>query len=136
MRCEVVTKKGAACTQQAMSDSRRCVSHAGLCGARPGNRNALRHGLYSHHLTPEEKLDLVAARAIEGVDEEIAVTRLMIVRALRQQDAPPQAYARLVEALCRQLRMRRQLSGQGADSLTAAIGTLIDEVGAGLGMTS
>src|SRR5918912_99913 len=128
MRCEAVTKKGVPCTQQTLADSRLCASHAGLCGARPGNRNALRHGLYSGSLTPEEKLDLVAARAVEGVDEEIAVTRLMILRALRQQDAPAEAYARLVEALCRQLRLRRHLDGTSADSLAGALGTVLDEL--------
>ena len=104
MGCEAVTRQGTPCRRPALEDASLCASHAGRCGARPGNRNALRHGLYSRQLTPEEQVDLVAAKASEGLDEEIAVTRLMIVRALRQQDAPPTAYARLVEALCRQLR--------------------------------
>ena len=135
MRCEAKTHQGTPCPRPALAGDRICASHAGRCGARPGNRNGLRHGLYSRYLTPEEKLDLVAAQAVDGVDEEIAVTRLMIVRALRQPDAPPEAYARLIEALCRQLRMRRQLSGQGVNSLAEAIGTLIDEIATELGMT-
>jgi hypothetical protein len=134
MRCEAVTKKGVPCTQQTLADSRLCASHAGLCGARPGNRNALRHGLYSRNLTPEEKLDLIAARAVEGVDEEIAVTRLMILRALRQQNAPAEAYARLVEALCRQLRMQRQLNGASADRFADALAAIFDEVATAMGM--
>jgi hypothetical protein len=135
MRCEATTHAGAPCAQPALTGERVCASHAGRCGARPGNRNALRHGLYSQCLTPDEKLDLVAARAIEGVDEEIAVTRLMILRALRQQDAPAEAYARLAEALCRQLRLRRHLDGTSADSLAGAFGTMIDEIGAELGLS-
>ncbi len=134
MRCEATTHQGDPCSKPALADARVCASHAGRCGARPGNRNALRHGLYSRHLTPEEKLDLVAARAVEGVDEEIAVTRLMILRALRQQEAPAEAYARLVDALCRQLRMRRQLKGASADGLAGAIGTIVDELATEVGL--
>ncbi len=117
-----------------MAGARVCVSHAGRCGARPGNRNALRHGLYSGSLAPEERLELALAEASEGLDEEIAVTRLMILRALREQEAPPETYARLADALCRQLRARRQLSGEGPDSLAAAIATVLDEVGDGVGL--
>jgi hypothetical protein len=117
-----------------MGQSQRCASHSGRCGAPPGNRNALRHGLYSRALTPEEKLDLIAARAVEGVDEEIAVTRLMILRGLRQQDAPAEAYARLVEALCRQVRLQRQLNGKSADNFAAALAALFDEAATALGL--
>src|SRR5579883_3619714 len=134
MRCEATTRKGTACTQPALTDGHLCASHAGRCGARPGNRNALRHGLYSRILTPEEKLDLMAARAVEGVDEEIAVTRLMILRALREQDAPAEAYARLVEALCRQLRIQRQLGGESADRFAGALAALFDEAATALGI--
>jgi hypothetical protein len=119
-----------------LQGERFCASHAGRCGARPGNRNALRHGLYSRSLSDDEKLDLVAAYRVEGVDEEIAVTRLMIVRALRQPDAPPAAYAQLIDALCRQLRLRRQLSGEGLNTLAGALGALIDEIADGLGLAA
>src|SRR5437868_12328704 len=100
MWCEAVTHSGVPCARAAMRGDRLCASHAGRCGARPGNRNAVRHGLYSRTLSPEEKLRLTAACQVEGVDEEISVTRLMIMRALGQPDVPLGAYARVVEALC------------------------------------
>jgi hypothetical protein len=111
-----------------MRGARVCASHAGLCGGQEGNRNALRHGLYSKLLSDEEKLDLLEARAIEGLDEEIAITRLMILRALRLKNPPAVDYARLAEALCRQLRLQRQLSGQAAESLVDSVTTVIDEL--------
>jgi hypothetical protein len=134
MRCKATTHEGKPCKNAALAKRRLCASHAGRCGARPGNRNALRHGLYSSHLTPEEKLDLVAAWAVEGVDEEIAVTRLMILHTLRQQDPSAEAYTRLVEALCRQLRLQRQLDGTNADDLAGALGAVIDAMGTELGL--
>lgn len=136
MRCTATNHDGTPCKNAALEEEQLCVSHAGRCGARPGNRNALRHGLYSRSLSPDEKLDLIAAYNVEGVDEEIGVTRLMIVRALRQPDVPPAAYARLVDALCRQLRLRRQLSGEGLNTLAGAIGTLIDEIATELGLAA
>ncbi|HZU05895.1 MAG TPA: hypothetical protein VFB73_07975 [Chloroflexota bacterium] len=134
MRCEAVTRRGRPCRREALAGGRVCASHAGRCGARPGNRNALRHGLYSQQLTPEERLALATARAVEGLDEEIAVTRLMILRALRQQNTPPATYVRLVEALCRQLRVQRQLRGGSAEGLAAALGKVLDEVANELGL--
>jgi hypothetical protein len=134
MRCKAITKNGTPCTQTALTDAQLCASHSGRCGARPGNRNALRHGLYSRYLTPEERLDLFAARATQGLREEIAVTRLMILRALRQQDSPAEAYARLADVLCRQLRTQRQLNGKSADRFADALAALFDEAATALGL--
>ena len=134
MRCEAMTRQGVPCARPALRDGRVCANHAGRCGARPGNRNALRHGLYSRLLTPEERVELAAARAVEGLDEEIALTRLMILRMLREQGAEPAVYTRLVEALCRQLRLRRQLDGAAADSLAAALAQVLDALATELGL--
>jgi hypothetical protein len=134
MRCEATTRKGEPWTQRALAQDTVCASHAGRCGARPGNRNALRHGLYSRHLTAAEKLDLLAAKTVEGLDEEIAFTRLMIVRALQEQNWPPETYARLVEALCRQLRARRQLNNPTGDKLAEAFGTILNEIATEMGL--
>jgi hypothetical protein len=134
MRCEATTRQGRPCQQRAMQGGRLCATHAGRGGAPRGNRYGLRHGLYSRYLSPREKLDLVAARAAEGLDEEIAVTRLMIQRALREKKLPPEAYARLVDALCRQLRLRRQLSGESTNRIADALATVLNEAAAELGL--
>ncbi len=134
IRCQAITHGGVPCARAAMRGERVCASHAGRCGARPGNRNAIRHGLYSRSLSPEEKLSLAMAYRAEGVDEEIGVTRLMIARALRDPDVPPAAYAQLVHALCRQLRLQGQLSSDGRDTVAAAIGRLADTVATDLGL--
>jgi hypothetical protein len=125
MGCEAVTRGGAPCRAAALAGGTRCASHAGRCGARPGNRNALRHGLYSRLLSPEVQLDLLAARATEGLAEEIAVTRLLIRRAVRDQDSPA-TITRLVEALCRQLRVQRQLGDTESAASIAAIERLAE----------
>ncbi|MDE2901097.1 MAG: hypothetical protein OXN15_08795 [Chloroflexota bacterium] len=55
-------------------------------GAPLGNRNALKHGLYAKSLTPEELALLPRARAISGLDEEVAVMRLKIAELLADHD--------------------------------------------------
>jgi hypothetical protein len=127
MRCDMTTHDGMPCARPALRDDRRCASHAGRCGARPGNRNALRHGLYSRELSDDERRKLAAAHTMQGLDEEIAVTRLMIARALRQPDVPPAAYARLADALCRQLRLQRQLASDQPNALQDALAAIFNE---------
>jgi hypothetical protein len=39
-----------------------------------------------------------------------------------------------VEALCRQLRLQRQLDGTNADDLAGALGAVIDAMGTELGL--
>ena len=149
--CTATTRKGHPCTQTAMAGGRLCASHAGRDGARSDKANAVGPGLYGESLSPREQVALVAARAAEGVDDEIAVTRLMIVRALEEQKArqeqdappeqpehkvPPQAYTRLVEALCRQLRTRRQVRGESVESLMGALAVVLDEFGTELGLNA
>lgn len=134
MRCAAATRQGRPCARRALADAPVCASHAGRCGARPGNRNGLRHGLYSRQLPPEERLDLALARATEGLDDEIAMTRLMILRVVREQDPSPATYTRLIEALCSQLRIQRQLGGAGANALADALGRLLEEIADSMGL--
>ena len=51
-------------------------------GAPFGNRNAVKHGFYSKTLNPADRSDLNLAADIVGVDEEIALLRLEIKKAL------------------------------------------------------
>jgi hypothetical protein len=127
MRCQETTRKGLPCTRAALVDKTVCASHDGRCGGQEGNRNALRHGLYSKLLSPEEQFDLVTGSLAEGLDEEIGMTRVLIVRALRARNTPPETYTRLLESLCRQLRLRRILSGQSSDSIGEGLGRVLVE---------
>jgi hypothetical protein len=49
-RCGVRTRSGSACQSPAVSGKQRCRMHGGAkgSGAPAGNRNALKHGRYSH----------------------------------------------------------------------------------------
>ena len=82
-------------------------------GAQPGNQNARKHGFYSKVLTPDQQRTFAAARAVNGVDQEIAILRVKI-RSILASD--PQNQRVLREALsslaglvlARQAALRRE----------------------------
>ena len=51
-------------------------------GAPPGNKNALKHGLYSTQLTARERRMLLQARRMQGVGDELAVFRVKFAQML------------------------------------------------------
>jgi hypothetical protein len=48
-RCHARTRHGTPCRQPAVTGRKRCRMHGGAdgIGGQPGNRNALKHGLYT-----------------------------------------------------------------------------------------
>ena len=52
-RCGARTRSGSPCQSPAVKGKKHCRMHGGAAGsgARPGNRNALKHGRYSRELT-------------------------------------------------------------------------------------
>jgi hypothetical protein len=84
---------------------------------------------YSDALELAERLDLEAARELEGLHEEIALLRLLIRRALEDED--PDDLAQLARALnllqrlvVTQHRVSKRPEGDLAESLAAVIRSL------------
>ena len=55
-------------------------------GGQPGNQNAVKHGYYSSKLNKQERLDFDAAAGMQGIDEEIALLRYKIKKAVIDGD--------------------------------------------------
>jgi hypothetical protein len=55
-------------------------------GGQQGNRNAVKHGYYSRELNKEEKLDFNIAAGMQGIDQEIALLRFKIKKAVTSGD--------------------------------------------------
>ena len=53
-----------------------------LPGGQPGNRNGLKHGLYSTQLTAQERRMFLQARKMRGVGDELAVFRVKFAQML------------------------------------------------------
>jgi hypothetical protein len=157
MRCTQHTRNGHRCTRSTLKGQELCASHAGKCGARPGNQNALKHGRYSERLR-QLFPDLTTAEGQESLTTEIALTRELIVKILtpppkrpkssEDADAPQEAeaerpammeipvesYTRLVDVLIKALRLDRTLRGEQANDLAAKLAAALEAVGEELGI--
>ena len=73
-------------------------------GAPPGNRNALKHGLYARSLSPEEREVLGFAQDAKGLEEEIVILRVKIDSLLANPLANADLLLRAFTALNRMVR--------------------------------
>lgn len=85
--CGARTRSGAPCKRAPMEGKRRCKLHGGAStGPRKGSRNAAKPGsLYSAYLTAEER-KVANSLTLGSVDEEIRLTRIRLMRALRLEE--------------------------------------------------
>lgn len=85
--CGARTRSGAPCKRAPLEGKRRCKLHGGAStGPKKGSKNAAKPGgLYSKYLTPEET-KIAAALTLGSVDEEIRLTRIRLMRALKLED--------------------------------------------------
>jgi hypothetical protein len=64
-RCQARTRQATACQQPAVSGKARCRMHGGAdgIGGQPGNRNALKHGLYTAETIAQRREVVALIRA-------------------------------------------------------------------------
>ena len=68
-------------------------------GAPVGNTNALKHGLYSRHISAQDETDL-KSMSLDRNDQELALARVRLAQCIaRQQDAPPEDWIRYEKAI-------------------------------------
>lgn len=80
--CGAKTKSGSSTCKNSAMKNGRCRLHGGLStGAPKGNRNALKHGIYSRLYS---NADLEEAIAMQGsINRELAITRMQLFRLLK-----------------------------------------------------
>lgn len=90
-KCGAKTRSGKPCNNLPIAGKKRCRLHGGLSpGAPKGNKNGLRHGIYSR-LFDDSQLD--DAIAMQGtVSRELAIARIQLANLLAyrkmQEDTP------------------------------------------------
>lgn len=87
---------------------------------------------YEEALSQAERLDLEAARRVEGLDEEIALLRLQLKRALEEQPQNLQLMVKGMELLVRAVSARYRLSKEAQQDLSDNIVGVIEGIGAQL----
>lgn len=105
-------------------------------GAQPGNRNALRHGLYARHLTEVQAVELAGARELSPKDltEEIALLRVRLAGLLDAEDYRFDLLTQGLRTLAHLVAVRHRLSPDATADLADALSNVIEGVGGQLGV--
>ena len=104
-------------------------------GAPAGNKNAIKHGFYSKIFEGTDSRDFEKATGIEGIDEEIALMRLEIKKAISGGDKKNiLLLIKAVGALEKLIRTRYQINSSQRKGLKQAINTVFKEVLVQLGV--
>lgn len=91
-RCGAKTRSGDPCQSRQMANG-RCRMHGGkstgpIDAARPGNSNALKHGIYGDLIRADEMHAVDGVMSTVGkIENELLIARLQLRRALRAQAA-------------------------------------------------
>lgn len=97
--------------------------------ARPDGRTSVRN-FYEQALSEAERLDLSQAQAVEGLDQEIAVLRVRLKRALQEHPEDVSLIGKGLDLLVKAVAARYRLSPkdrrQLADQLESAFRQLSD----------
>ncbi len=132
MRCAAIARRtGQRCGRSALPDGEYCRYHRGSGQARPGDGTAESERRFYSDALDEDALGLEVA-ALRGVDDEIAVLRVLIRKVAREGDV--EATRRAIETLCRALKVQYALEGRSAEGLAHSLARVLDEVGNELGM--
>lgn len=87
---------------------------------------------YGHAVDEAERLDLEQAREIEGLDDEIALLRVRLKRAVEEYPEDVRLLTRGIEILVRAVGARYRLSPKSkrdlAENLAAALNSLGDQL--------
>lgn len=84
-KCEAKTRAGGKCQKSPMPNG-RCRLHGGLStGAPVGNQSAVKHGIYSKQIKPDEQALFEQMKA-GSVDDELCLSRILLMRALAAQN--------------------------------------------------
>ena len=104
-------------------------------GGQKGNRNAARTGYYAGILAKTEQLDIKSAIGIEGIDEEIALLRHEIKKAISGGDERNLLLlVRAAGALEKLIRTRHKITATQRKGLKEAVANVIRDVLVPLGV--
>lgn len=88
--CGAKTRNGGMCKKPTLKGKTRCKLHGGkstgaIDAARPNNKNAMQHGIYSDLIHADDIKHCDSILALSGIDNELLIARLQLRRALAAQ---------------------------------------------------
>ena len=87
-------------------------------------------GFYEEALSEAERLDLPEARQREGLDEEIAVMRVRLKRALEERPEDVRLIAKGLALLVKAVAAKYRLSPKARKDLSDSIAGVVEGIGA------
>jgi hypothetical protein len=93
-----------------------------------GNNNARKHGLYSDRILPEDRGTYEQALTVTGLDEEIALLRVVISRNVDDPDVVCKAIAMLVKAIATEHRLSAEHEQSLYDSIVNTLKGFADAI--------
>jgi len=97
---------------------------------RTKTRSKEAQGFYEEVLSEAERLDLPEARQMEGLDEEIAVMRVRLKRALEERPEDVQLIAKGLDLLVKAVAAKYRLSPKARKDLSDSIAGVVEGIGA------
>jgi hypothetical protein len=98
----------------------------------PTGRQAAARNFYRHALDEAERADLKRAEKIEGLDDEIALMRVRLKRAVEERPGDLQLLVKGLDMLARAVGTRYRLSPKSrkdlAENLAATLNSLGDQL--------
>lgn len=129
------------CRAWAMRGQLLCRAHRRSAGQAQHAGQAPAGRLYEQLFTAQEweEIGQQLESAQRSLDEEVSLMRIMTRRVMERigQEDPAKALPlvrQAMDAICRALRTERVLSGEASDSLAAALGRALEEIGEELGL--
>jgi hypothetical protein len=100
--------------------------------ARTDARRKEAQGFYEEALSEAERENLPEARLMEGLDEEIAVMRVRLKRALEEHPQDVKLIAKGLDLLVKAVAARYRLSPKARKDLSDSIAGVVEGIGAAL----
>ena len=99
-----------------------------------GSQNTGKPGFYSRTLDESEKLELEAARGVDGLDEEIAILRVKLKELIENDPENIRLALEAANTIARLVRTRYSITREQKKSLKEAITKVLDEIAIPLGV--
>jgi hypothetical protein len=103
-------------------------------GAQKGNQNARKHGFYSSALTKEQLREVEDARAVEGLDEEIALFRVKFKALVECDPENIELISLALLRLERLLRAKHAVSGSDKKAIGERVAAILKDIVLPLGV--
>ena len=103
-------------------------------GAPKGNQNTRKHGFYSRVLNETEQLDFEVAAGVEGIDDEIALLRVIIKSILEKNPENISLIMQATNTLASLVKTNYNMSREQRKGLKEAIGNVLKDIAAPLGI--